>query len=106
MTAMKPVPNCPACGGRWLNGWRWQHDATACAIRAAEDATQAADKERVALVGPTFPRPTTPAEAHLWETVTGTALKPARRTTTVHMNFASGVWGRTINGHASAATAA
>lgn len=103
---IKPIPACPDCGGRYLDGWRWQHRPKACSIRAAEDATQAADAERGRAVGGSFARPTTPTEERLWELATGGALRPRERTTVVHPDFIPGYWTRSINNHATAMTAA
>lgn len=101
----QPVPPCPDCAGPWLNGWRWQHSATDCALRAAEDATQAADAQRLRELGRTYTRPITPAEARLWQAVTG--VEPPRRSAaTIHHGVIDQAWVRQINQHISAQTAA
>lgn len=101
---MNPVPPCPGCLGPWLNGWRWQHSATDCFYRAREDATQAADADRLRQLGRAFTRPATAAEADLWLAVTGQRL-PADATTTVSADLV-GFWVRAIGGYANAGQAA
>ena len=54
---------CPECAGRWLDGWRYQH-AHRCGVRAALDATHAADLDRLRTRGP-FTRAATEAERAL-----------------------------------------
>ncbi|KLU10625.1 hypothetical protein [Kocuria sp. SM24M-10] len=97
---MYPVPDCPQCFGPWLNGWRWQHQATDCFYRAREDATQAADADRLRQLGRAFTRPATAAEADLWLACTGQQL-PRQAMTTVHADIA-GAWMRQIGNYISA----
>ncbi|MEX5273170.1 hypothetical protein RF638_04365 [Kocuria sp. CPCC 205235] len=104
---LRAVPSCPACGGRWLNSWRWQHLAGPkdCKLRTAEDATQAADSYRLRLTGRTYRRPVTDAERALWRLVAGQDLH-ANAVTVVYADFASGIWPRAIAGVPSAADVA
>lgn len=104
---LRAVPACPACGGRWLNAWRWQHASGPkdCKLRTAEDATQAADSYRLRLTGRTYRRPVTDAERALWRLVAGQDL-PANAVTVVYGDFAGGIWPRAIAGVPSAAAVA
>ncbi|PWF88024.1 hypothetical protein CIK52_01625 [Kocuria rosea] len=96
------VPACPDCGGPWLDGWRWAHVPLRCLLRAADDATQAADSDRATDTRPPFTRPATATEAVLWGAATDTAL-PTGAETTVHA--AGGYWAREVGGHLNAADA-
>lgn len=95
------VPDCPVCFGPWLNGWRWQHSATDCHYRQRDDATQAADFARLAMIQGTYKRPATVTEANLWLAVTGQEL-PASAATTVHHDVIHSAWVRAIGGYMTA----
>lgn len=98
-----PVPRCPECSGPWLDGWRWMHlPLSRCALRATDDATQAADSDRATDTRPPFSRPATATEAALWAASTGTPL-PTDAVTVVHA--AGGYWAREVGGHLNAADA-
>jgi hypothetical protein len=97
------IPACPECGGPWLEGWRWAHvPLRRCPLRAADDATQAADAQWATEHRPPLNRPATVTEAALWALATGTALEPAA-VTVVHA--AGGYWAREVGGHLNAADA-
>lgn len=58
---------CPVCGGARLYGLTFDHWPTGCALRDADDATVAADYQRLAWVNPYdgLTRPATAAEQTL-----------------------------------------
>lgn len=100
--SLRAVPSCPECGGPWLNSWRWQHSATACDIRLADDSTQAADAYRIKLGKSTYRRLATDAERRMFAAVSGREL-PIGAATIVFADFVKGVWPRAIYGVPSAA---
>jgi hypothetical protein len=57
---------CPTCGGLWLYGLTFDHVVT-CALRAADDATVAADYWRLGFHSASYSmvRPATPTEQTL-----------------------------------------
>lgn len=77
-----PTWTCPACGGAWIRNFVFDHSPTACRIRAAEDATQAADAERAEL-RPVFTRPATTTELELLAHMRGTTADDPQPATDV-----------------------
>jgi len=42
----KKSPVCPECGGKWLGGFRFQHEVNGCSLGNAYDQTLDADCDR------------------------------------------------------------
>jgi hypothetical protein len=66
------APPCPACAGSWLYGFTFDHRLD-CRIRDAEDATRAADLDRISVPWP-LTRPSTAAELELSAAFDASAL--------------------------------
>ncbi len=73
--------SCPTCAGAWLYGLTFNHAVVGCPIRDADDATVAADNDRLASRPRGYRRDSTPTEQTLasalgkpvWAGPTGTA---------------------------------
>lgn len=62
---------CPECGGARLWNFTYRHDPAACSVRQEEDATQAADWERLSSQsGTELVREATPTELQLVQSLT------------------------------------
>ncbi len=89
-------PLCPECGGRWLDDYRFDHTNT-CSIRAALDATHAADLQNM---HPSrylrVVRASTGAELRLLEAFGRT---PSDNPMTVITAVTAGVVHRTVDGY-------
>ncbi len=57
--------SCPTCAGAWLYGLTFDHAVVGCPIRDADDATVAADNERLALIPHGYRRDARPHERTL-----------------------------------------
>ena len=57
--------SCPTCAGTWLYGLTFDHAVVGCPIRDADDATVAADNERLAGLPHGYRRGTRPHEQAL-----------------------------------------
>lgn len=55
---------CPECGGEWLRNFVFRHNPRECSLRAADDATQMADHERL-FADAEITRPATATELQL-----------------------------------------
>jgi hypothetical protein len=85
MTLGSP-PLCPVCSGPWLYNWTVRHTLT-CTLGLAEDATHAADVDRLAYRLTGYERPSTPAELALaavlgWSAMAGRAPMTSVRSVT------------------------
>lgn len=87
---------CPDCGGEWLRNFVFRHDPRNCEIRAADDATQAADHERLNWAREVV-RPSTDTEIILVATMSDTPVSTAEAVTTV-TRTATGVHNRVVAG--------
>lgn len=68
-----PTPwQCPECGGPWLRNYVFRHTPNQCTILQREDATQAADAQRLASIS-RYTRPATAAEVLLLKHLAGPA---------------------------------
>lgn len=73
--------SCPTCVGAWLYGLTFNHAVVGCPIRDADDATVAADNDRLGSSPRGYRRDSTPTEQTLagalgipvWAGPTGTA---------------------------------
>lgn len=93
------IQPCPECAGPHVRNYVFKHDPLHCALRAAEDATQAADHERLAATGyAPLLRLATGAEVTLVTALRGTAPTDPAPMTEVHA-LVDGVLVRTVDGY-------
>ncbi len=110
-TTPKPW-NCPECGGEWIRNYTFRHKVNQCSILNREDATQAADEERLNISSwQGITRTATSAELELAEAIYGympvaeakihpaDQPNPEAQTVTTHVaRLAPGIRTRTIAG--------